>query len=338
MAETTAISWADATFNPWEGCTRISAACDNCYAAARAERFGNGHLWAGELRRTSTAYWRKPLKWNREAAAERKPRRVFCASLADVFDNQAPQAWRDDLWALIEATPWLTWMLLTKRPQKIVGMVPPRWLIEPPRNVWYGATIEHREALRQRLHHLRAVPAALRFISAEPLLESIAGTSMALALGDLSDGALDLVHLVIAGGESGRKARPSHPDWFRELRDLCAAMGAVFHFKQWGEWAPHPSGEPVTIQQYHAQIRYIDQATGEQKRDCPKWPDATMRRIGTARAGRALDGVIHDAMPDMRQYYFGSGDCRACGVDLAAPSATGGAEGLCGPCYEELPF
>lgn len=290
MAETTAISWADATFNPWEGCTRISAACDNCYAADRAHRFGNDHLWAGELRRTSAAYWKQPIKWNREAAAEGKPRRVFCASLADVFDNQAPQAWRDDLWALIEATPWLTWMLLTKRPQKIVGMVPPRWLIEPPKNVWYGATIENRDALRQRLHHLREVPAALRFISAEPLLESIAGEELQNALGHPHLACLGFVGLVIAGGESGPKARPSHPDWFRGLLNLCASEGAMFHFKQWGEWVPLSSQDGFWPHDKASACRLLP--TGERH---PR--GRSMQRVGTARAGRTLDGVIHDAMP-----------------------------------------
>ncbi|MBX9816225.1 MAG: hypothetical protein A4S12_06885 [Proteobacteria bacterium SG_bin5] len=304
MAETTAISWAHATFNAWQGCTRISPACDNCYAAARAHRFGDDHLWAGELRRTSADYWRAPLKWNRAAEREGKPRRVFCASLGDVFDNQAPQAWRDDLWALIETTPWLTWMLLTKRPQKIVGMVPPRWLIEPPKNVWYGATIENRETLRQRLHHLREVPATLRFISAEPLLEQIAGDELRNALGHPHMAPLGFVGLVIAGGESGPKARASHPDDFRGLRDLCAIEGAVFHFKQWGNCVPgsfdgeDEYGHPAWIlDEEHFGDRDVPDELNRWRSSAEYLPGYDYLRFSRPFPLRHLDGVIHDDMP-----------------------------------------
>lgn len=291
MAENTLISWAHDTFNPWEGCTRISPACDHCYAAERAHRFGNDHLWAGHLRRTSPANWRKPLKWNREAAASGKPRRVFCASLADVFDNQAPQAWRDDLWALIEATPHLTWMLLTKRPQKIVGMVPPAWLIHPPANVWYGSTIENRATLAQRAHHLAEVPAALRFWSCEPLLED---------LGDVTP-LLTGLGLIIAGGESGPKARPSHPVWWRSLRNQCVKAGKPFHFKQWGEWAPghgplamagDPPGSWRKIESVKVGRKTYRGANIHQFGD-----GTVVIRLGKKTAGRQLDVVTHDEMP-----------------------------------------
>lgn len=293
MAENTLISWAHDTFNPWEGCTRISAACDHCYAAERAHRFGNDHLWAGHLRRTSPSNWRKPLKWNREAAASGKPRRVFCASLADVFDNQAPQAWRDELWALIEATPHLTWMLLTKRPQKIVGMLPPAWLITPRHNVWYGTTVEDQTRADQRIPHLLATPAAVRFLSCEPLLSPIDLTDLPVhdrpllrtdvLLGVASCGGLSVdcpkIDWVIVGGESGPGARPMHAGWARSIRDQCAAAGVTFHFKQWGEWADNfpfwthdPTGKP------------FDGATGT-------------FRVGNRAAGRLLDGVRHDGMP-----------------------------------------
>lgn len=320
MAENTAISWAHDTFNPWEGCTRISAACDHCYAAARADRFGNGHLWAGQLRRTSAENWRKPIGWNAEAANWNGPRRVFCASIADVFDNQAPQAWRDDLWALIEATPNLTWMLLTKRPQKIVGMVPPAWIINPPDNVWYGATIENRATLAQRAHHLAELPARLRFWSCEPLLED---------LGDVRD-RLGPIGLIIAGGESGPKARPSHPDWFRSLRDQCAETDTVFHFKQWGEWRDRGGHVPIPRRKHSTHIAYLDRDTGQGKPYPNRTSDETMIRLGKAEAGRLLDGVLHDRMPGERH----RDDCRMCGTDLSSPSANG----LCRSCNEEIPF
>lgn len=324
MAENTAISWAHDTFNPWEGCTRISPACDHCYAAQRAARFGNGHLWAGQLRRTSPANWRKPLRWNAEAAYWDGPRRVFCASLADVFDNQAPQAWRDDLWALIEATPLLTWLLLTKRPQKIVGMVPPAWLINPPDNVWYGATIENRATMMQRAVHLADVPAVNRFWSCEPLLE------------DLGDVRHELGHLgvVIAGGESGPKARPSHPDWFRSLRDQCAETRTIFHFKQWGEWRQDGSHVPIAVRKHRTHIACLDRDTGRRKPHPNRFSDETMILLGKAAAGRLLDGELHDRMPGERH----PDDCCMYGAGLSETSAAAAKHRFCDSCNEEIPF
>lgn len=333
MAENTAISWAHDTFNPWEGCTRISPACDHCYAAVRADRFGNGHLWAGQLRRTSAANWRKPLRWNAEAANWNGPRRVFCASIADVFDNQAPQAWREDLWRLIEATPLLTWMLLTKRPQKIVGMVPPAWLITPPDNVWYGTTIENRATLAQRALHLAVVPAELRFWSCEPLLEDLGDVREHLDMGNIGN-----VRLIIGGGESGPKARAPHPAWFRSLHRQCAEMGAVFHLKQWGEWGLG-SGPLRRVGDLPGTVRGIESITIDGKRydgdRLHQFGDGTtMVRIGKKLAGRRLDGVLHDRMPGERH----RDDCRICFTDLSSPSAAGAENGLCRPCNEELPF
>lgn len=316
MAENTAISWAHDTFNPWEGCTRISPACDNCYAAARAARFGNADLWAGELRRTSAVNWKQPIRWDFEAAVFGGPRRVFCASLADVFDNQAPQAWRDDLWALIEATPNLTWMLLTKRPQKIVDMVPPAWLINPPANVWYGATIENRATLVQRAHHLADVPARLRFWSCEPLLEDLGDVR-----GYLDSGAVGSVRLIIGGGESGARARPPHPDWFRSLHRQCGEMDAAFHLKQWGQWAPagaplrHVDDAPGTFRRVEAVMIDGKRYTG--KRLHQFGDGTTMVRVGKKNAGRLLDGVLHGSMPGERHR-----------DDFPQPQ----------PCTEEAPF
>ena len=175
MAENTAIEWTDHTFNPWVGCTRISPACDNCYAADWARRAGKPGLWepGAERQRTSAENWRKPLKWNRDSAARvaagGRRTRVFCASLADVFDNQVPPEWRADLWALIRATPDLDWQLLTKRPQNIADMLPSDWADGWP-NVWLGATVEDQERADRNIPHLLAIPARVRFLSVEPLL------------------------------------------------------------------------------------------------------------------------------------------------------------------------
>lgn len=270
MAENSKIEWTDHTFNPWIGCTKVSAACDHCYAEAwdarglqqRETRWGPH----ADRTRTSAANWRKPLAWNKAAAASGTRARVFCASLADVFDNHASilPAWRSDLFNLISQTPHLDWLLLTKRPQNIARMMP-NYLHtqrEWP-NVWLGTTAENQTEADRRIPHLLAVPAAVRFLSMEPLFGPV---DLSHWMGvhhsrdnNLSDpethAAINKMILlareqfraehgnhgiswVIVGGESGPHARPMHPDWARSLRDQCAAAGVPFLFKQWGEWLP----------------------------------------------------------------------------------------------------
>lgn len=276
MAENSKIEWTRHTFNPWVGCTRLSPACDNCYAEGWAKRTGQSHLWEGDRRRTSASNWQQPHKWNRAAAASSERDRVFCASLADVFDNQVPTRWRDDLWHVIDQTPNLDWMLLTKRPQNIAKMLPtpeigaPEWA-SGWRNVWLGTTVEDRERLRN-IDHLRAVPAAVRFLSIEPLLENL--------------GEIDLsgIHLVIVGGESGPGARPMSPNWVRSIREQCAAQEVPFFFKQWGEFAPTHElrcNEPGIAGRLWVNFD----------------PDTSVCRVGKKAAGRLLDGRTHDAMP-----------------------------------------
>lgn len=175
MVTNSDIAWTHHTFNPWVGCTKVSPACDRCYAEAWAKRVGSPKLWQGERRRTSTQYWRQPLLWDRAAYRKGIRERVFCASLADVFDNQVPDDWRADLWELIRATKNLDWLLLTKRPQNILKMLPPAYGIGhaqdcPWPNVWLGATVENQEEADRRIPHLLAAPAKIRFLSCEPLL------------------------------------------------------------------------------------------------------------------------------------------------------------------------
>ena len=272
MGADTKIEWADHTFNPWTGCQAVSAACDHCYAEAQAKRaprtFGGWGPHA-ERKRTGESYWRQPLLWNKRAAKEGRRPRVFCASMADVFDNQVPEEWREDLWALIHDTPHLDWLLLTKRPQNIAKMLPGTaplicetqharevWGAGWP-NVWLGATVENRDEMLRRGPLLAAVPAARRFWSAEPLLGDLGEIPTAI-----------MPHWIIAGGESGPHARPSHPDWFRSLRDQCQAAGVPFFFKQWGEWTATPTPEGGT--------HYF---TG-----------GMMKRVGKKAAGATLDG------------------------------------------------
>ncbi|MEO7222044.1 MAG: phage Gp37/Gp68 family protein [Devosia sp.] len=307
MADATKIEWCDSTFNPWVGCTKIAPACDHCYAESWAKRSGMVK-WGNEpRRRTSEALWRNPVKWQGEAAAfftqHGRRRRVFCASLADVFDNQVPPMWRHALWELIRGTPDLDWLLLTKRPMNIAEMKPAFW-DEVKGHVWLGTTVEDQEHADRNIPHLLQHDSAVRFISAEPLLGPINLGAFGLAVHHHPDNvvgspALSAVvratrrHLangltldwVIAGGESGPQARPSHFDWFDSLRKQCLAAGVPFLFKQWGEWAP--GGAPIGDPRW---MRLEDPGTG---RSCGLY------RHGKAIAGRRLDGALHDGFPEV---------------------------------------
>lgn len=330
MAENSKIEWTDHTFNPWIGCTKVSPACDHCYAEAWDARF-KGHRWGPHAPRTKTsaANWRKPLKWNREAEERGIRYRVFCASLADVFDNHPsidPQ-WRLELWELIAETPNLDWLLLTKRPQNIVRFLPDEWGSgewgEPWSNVWLGTTVENQTEADRRIPHLLATPAAVRFVSAEPLLgpvditrwlsirwqcsscrgyfsgahkqtcpdcSSVGGWCGSHAFNGRGRSPNPVfpaqsgrgIDWVIVGGESGPNARPMHPDWARSLRDQCAAAGVAFFFKQWGEW--------VSVSEVEGPGEHHSFDDG-----------ATVRRVGKTRAGRLLDGVEHNGMPEVRR-------------------------------------
>lgn len=256
MAENSKIEWTDHTFNPWIGCQKVSPGCDHCYAEGWSKR--SGHVeWGphGARRRTSAANWRKPLAWDKAAREAGRRARVFCASLADVFDNHASilPEWRADLWRLIAATPHLDWLMLTKRPQNIGKMLPHAWNGGWP-NVWLGTTVENQTEAHRRIPHLLSVPAAVRFLSVEPMLGPVDLTEWFWGREEPCPGCskdidCDCGHLprhmlgeeddlswVICGGESGPGARPMNWDWARSLRDQCQAAGVPFFFKQWGEW------------------------------------------------------------------------------------------------------
>lgn len=290
MAETSKIEWTDATFNPWLGCTKVSPGCDHCYAEQQDRHRGwTPEGWGGPRRRTSAEYWKQPLKWDRAAARQGERRRVFCSSLADVFDNQVDASWRTDLWNLIAATPHLDWLLLTKRPQNIKKMLPENWGDGYP-NVWLGTTVENQAEADRRIPHLLAVQARVRFLSCEPLLGPV-NLRNAFIVGP--EGGWEwwgaerhMLHWAIVGGESGPGARPMHPDWARSLRDQCAAAGVAFHFKQWGEWIPI------------ARVGEGGKSIAERLVDHHVWNDTTVsRRVGKSAAGRLLDGVQHDGWP-----------------------------------------
>lgn len=273
------------SWSPWWGCVEVSPACDHCYARELDKRYGGKH-WGKEAprREMSTAHWKQPLAWDRAAARDGVRKRVF-PSMCDPFEFRPLDEnfgadldrLRGDFWHLIESTPSLVWLLLTKRPQNIKRMFPDRWSGYTPENIWLGTTLENKAAV-WRIEALRSVPAMVRFLSIEPLLEDL--------------GTLDLtgIHWVIVGGESGHHARPMHPDWVRSVRDQCLAAKVPFFFKQWGEWGQYRRdlvqlGSPLTT------------AAGYSPRQLQVGTGLPMLRYGKKAAGRLLDGVEWSQFP-----------------------------------------
>lgn len=237
MGENTGISWATHTFNPWIGCTRVSPGCDHCYAARDNERRKWVSAWGAERRRTKT--WGDPLKWNRKAAVSGLRPRVFCASLADVFDNEVPGEWRADLWDLIRQTPNLRWLLLTKRIGNVAKMVPEDW---PFANAGIMATMVNQDEWDRDIGKLLAVPAPWRGVSAEPLLGNIRMNGVTGAT----------LHWMITGGESGPGYRVLDMLAVRNIRDQCAHIGITFHHKQNGGVRGKDAGCLVDGQEHKA--------------------------------------------------------------------------------------
>jgi protein gp37 len=259
----------------------------------------------------SDRYWQKPLKWNRDAERSGVPARVFCASMADVFEDHPHVVdARARLWQLIEQTPWLRWQLLTKRPQNITGMAP--WGNRWPGHVWIGTSVEDQQRADERIPILLEVDAAVRFLSCEPLLDMLdlkpyltPGRDVTEANPDAPDRSITRgreggcgtwersapLQWVIAGGESGPQARPMDPAWPRRLRDQCAAAGTDFFFKQWGEYAP--SGRIVIRSRPVPGSILVGGPVDELGHR------VEMIRHGKKRAGRLLDGRLHGASPPL---------------------------------------
>ncbi|MBT9516741.1 MAG: phage Gp37/Gp68 family protein [Methyloversatilis discipulorum] len=368
MAERSNIEWCDVTFNPWIGCTKVSPACDHCYAERDFDLRRHVVQWgAGQARkRTGDDNWKKPGKWNakpffqcedcghrsdgekwREVgpnmgltdsgyacprcnsrSMNEARRRVFCASLADVFDNEVDPQWRADLFRLIEASPNLDWLLLTKRIGNVRSMAPVSWLGGPvqhgpdpcnihggwPANVWLGATICNQAEADRDIPKLLDVPAAVRFVSIEPMLGPVDLTDIVVrhgggtedhfsALYDADDDEADTasyIDWVIVGGESGPHARPMHPEWARDLRDQCAAAGVPFLFKQWGEFSAAPPASVKPGERWPATSRLVPVSGNTYAWEnfrALEARDLWMHRIGKKAAGRLLDGRTHDAFP-----------------------------------------
>lgn len=212
MSEATIIAWTKRTWNPWRGCTKISPGCKHCYMFTAQERYGRDPK---EVVRTKT--WGDPAKWQREAATEDRLDMVFTCSWSDWFHKDADD-WRDDAWQLVKRCPNLQFQILTKRSERIADHLPADWGEGYP-NVWLGVSIESDE-YTWRADHLRDIPAAVRFISAEPLLSPLPSLNLAG------------IDWLIVGGESGPGWRPMEHDWARQLRNMCAISGTAFFFKQ----------------------------------------------------------------------------------------------------------
>lgn len=268
MAINSAIEWTDASWNPVTGCTEISPGCDHCYAKTFAERWRGipGHpyeqgfdlkLWPERLT--------LPLSW-------KKPRRIFVNSMSDLFHKDVPDAFIRDVFITMELTPRHTYQVLTKRPKRMARFFASYPDVVLPPHIWIGTSIESN-AYTWRADELRKVPAAVRFISAEPLLSGLPSLN------------LDSTHWLIVGGESGHGARPMHPDWSRALRDQAQAAGVTFFFKQWGEYV-HADDCPVDSHRGAS----LFCANGTEQ-------TVTLYKVGKHAAGRLLDGRTHDDYP-----------------------------------------
>ena len=240
MSEHSKIEWTDSTWNPVTGCTKVSAGCKNCYAERLAPRLGQDFseiiLHPDRLD--------APLHW-------KQPRRIFVNSLSDLFHEDVPQGFVNDVLDRTLATPRHTYQILTKRPKRMDNLIrewmQDRKIIHPPKNVWLGVSCEDQKTADARIPLLLKTPAAVRFISLEPLLGPINLDRIPISHGivECSGGRLPALDWVIVGGESRPHARPMHPDWARSIRDQCQAAGVPFFFKQWGEWLLDPVARSV---------------------------------------------------------------------------------------------
>ena len=245
MGATTAIAWTDHTFNPWWGCSRVSPGCQHCYAETFAKRTGHD-VWGNtaERRFFGDQHWLEPLKWNAAAEAAGRPALVFCASMADVFEDRPDVAGeRERLWSLVTRTPHLIWQLLTKRPENVAEMVPVSWSgwthlgidnrpPEWPPNVWIGTTVEDQQRADERVPVLLDLPAPVRFLSAEPLLGPI----------KLRPEWWAEIGWIIIGGESGPGHRPLVEEHALELAVRALAFDVPLFFKQHGGRTPTAGG------------------------------------------------------------------------------------------------
>lgn len=334
MAQNSKIEWTDTTWNPLAGCTRASAGCDNCYAAKmslRLEAMALADIEAGKDPGGKQKYigvatkngqgvpafngtinldedeLQRPYSW-------KKPRRVFVNSMSDLFHKDVPEWFILSAFNVMRDNPQHIFQVLTKRPDRAASFT--NRLPSVPRNVWMGTSVENQEQADLRIPHLLNIPAAVRFLSMEPLLgpvdlrnfdygkergltmghdwltgeewshsEVFGGGNSWLEADEADEYGEKRIHWVIVGGESGANARPMHPDWVRSLRDQCVDAGVPFFFKQWGEWLPHgQSVKPISTRSgnFHTWSSF---------------PFDWSKYVGKKSAGRLLDGRTWDEFP-----------------------------------------
>lgn len=306
------IEWTGASWNPWQGCIKVSAGCKFCYMYRDKKRYGKD---PSKVIRSADATFLKPLKWQKEVERGIRTgtdRYVFTCSWSDWFIEQA-DGWRAEAWDVVRRCPGLIFQILTKRPERIADRLPEFWT-EIKDRCWIGTSVENQEAADARIQHLLRCPAGVRFLSVEPLLgpvvldeictgpddgsgwtyrhwNSLTGDNWCDCRDFIKPVGTGPISWVIVGGESGPEARPMHPAWARSIRDQCAAAGVPFFFKQWGEF--EPSIGPGNL--------YVSERDGSTS----QWPDrddkVAIRKVGKKAAGRLLDGVTHDGFPAARE-------------------------------------
>lgn len=336
MADSSKIEWTDATWNPVTGCTKVSPGCDHCYAETFAERWRGtpGHHFENGFDVTlRPERVQQPLKW-------RKPRKVFVNSMSDLFHDDIPDEFIANVFATMAATPQHTYQVLTKRHGRMRSLLNrddfaeqvldwgratmrredsrPRAIHQewPLPNVWLGVSVEDQKRADLRIPALLDTPAAVRFLSCEPLLGPVdlsrwLGVEYMDALEGYGEelgaaltgrvGPYGGLHWVIVGGESGPGARPVHPDWVRTLRDQCTAAGTAFFFKQFGAWVPesawlHRDSAPAAFLDDEGRFRPL---VNGKPTEAPmaRGEAITVRQVGKGKAGRELDGRTWDEFP-----------------------------------------
>lgn len=303
------IEWTDETWNVVTGCTKVSAGCTHCYAERMSKRLAGRYGYPADKPFQVTLHPEKlaePLKWKR-------PRRIFVNSMGDLFHPDVPTLFLADVFSVMEQAKQHTFMILTKRPE---GM---KWLRlngpivgrEPLPNVWLGVSVENQATADERIPLLLQTPAAVRFISAEPLLGSVDlhikgvdTTCRCAGCLDLAKSSPDMwqaqrIDWLIVGGETGPGARPMHQDWVRSLRDQCQTAGVPFFFKSWGDWSPigllATKSESIYLTNDGATMFCNEYATGEK----PTLNPIRMAKIGKKESGRILDGRTWNEFPEV---------------------------------------
>jgi protein gp37 len=286
MAKESNIAWTDATFNPWMGCVKVSPGCQHCYAEQDRLRRGQ-RLWGptAPRQRTSEAYWRKPLSWQREAVASGRRLRVFCGSLCDVCEDRDDLLpIRADLMHLIERTPNLDWLLLTKRPENFMRFFGRRWGPQWPSNVWAMTTVENQEQADKRLPHLLKVPAIVRGVSYEPALGPVDFVPYIRRMHEHADPmygpVVTGIHWIIVGGESGGGARPFDVKWAQDAVEQCRRAGATPFVKQLGARPFWKSGsmqwlcvESITASSLNGENGWSVKLDDPKGGDTAEWPE-----------------------------------------------------------------